>query len=153
MAKVKLLRSKAQSLINPILKDLKRYGNIEVCGSFRRNKEIVGDIDLLGNNPDMINRLLKYGTHISSGSINGFINRKGVDIDLKIVPKESWGTGLMMWTGSKFENIRLRGIAKAKGLRLNEYGLFKGNKNLGKNKTEEQVYKLIGEKYKKPEER
>lgn len=151
--KIKLARKKAEKIINPIVKSLKKYGNVEICGSFRRNKDTIGDIDLLGDSSDMINRLRKYGDTISSGDINGFIIKDGVDIDIKIVPKESWGTGLMMWTGSKEENIRLRGIAKGKGLKLNEYGLWKNNKNIARNKTEEQIYKLLGERYKKPEER
>jgi DNA polymerase (family 10) len=151
--KIKLSRSKAEVIIKPIIKSLKKYGNVEICGSFRRNKEVVGDIDLLGDSSDMINRLKKYGDVLSSGTINGFIVKDGIDIDIKIVPKESWGAGLMMWTGSKEENIRLRGIAKGKGLKLNEYGLWKKEKNIAKNKTEEQIYKLLGERYKKPEER
>jgi len=151
--KIKLSREKAEKIIAPIIKKLKRYGRIEVCGSFRRNKETIGDIDLLGNSSKMIDKFVGLGTPISYGSINGFIAKDGVDIDLKIVPDESWGTGLMMWTGSKEENIRLRFLAKNKGLRLNEYGLWKNEKNIAKNKSEEEIYKLLGVKYKKPEER
>lgn len=146
-------RIRAIKVVEPIVKRLQRYGNVEVCGSLRRLKPNVGDVDLLGDNPKMLPLFLTFGKCNSGAEKKGQIIMKGVQIDLKIVDSGSWGTGLMMWTGSKQENIRLRSIAKNKGLKLNEYGLWKGFKNLAKCKTEEQVYALLGEDYKLPEDR
>lgn len=151
----KFSRKKAEKIIYPIIRELNRLGKVEICGSYRRLKAEVGDIDLVGDNPKMIGCLLNIlNTYpINEGDIAGRVSVKGLQIDLRIAKKEAWGTSLMMWTGSKEENIRLRSIAKDRGLKLNEYGLWKGKRNIAKRKTEEQIYNLLGEKYLEPVER
>jgi DNA polymerase (family 10) len=137
----------------PLLTRLRKFGRVEVCGSYRREKEIIGDVDLVGDNPKMLQEISKIGEVKLGGDVYGRIMFRDLPIDLRITKKEAWGTSLMMWTGSKEENIRLRAIAKNKGLKLNEYGLWDKTKNKAKGKSEEQIYKLLGEKYLTPKER
>ena len=66
----------------------------------------------------------------------------GFDMDLRIVPQASFGAALQYFTGNKAHNIRIRKIAQEKGLKLNEYGLFKGRKMIA-GKTEEEIYKVL----------
>jgi DNA polymerase (family 10) len=76
--------------------------------------------------------------------------RNGMDVDLRVVEKESFGAALNYFTGSKDHNVTLRRIAQEKGLKLNEYGLFCGSKRIA-GKTEEGVYKALGLAYVAPE--
>jgi len=71
--------------------------------------------------------------------------RDGFDVDLRVVPEESYGAALQYFTGSKEHNISLRRIAQEKGLKLNEYGVFRGNKRIA-GKTEEEVYEALDKK-------
>lgn len=149
----KINRKKADKIIMYIISHLCLFGKVVVCGSYRRGKELIGDLDLVGDNNLMITKLCSLGEALTCGTISCRVIVRGVQIDLKIANKDMWGTSLMMWTGSKSENIRLRRIAMKKGLKLNEYGLWNGNINLAKGKTEEEIYKLLGEKYLIPSER
>lgn len=151
--KQKITRQKADELLTPILSGLRKVGKVEVCGSYRRGLEYLGDIDLLGDKSEMVTLFLTFGEKSSAGEKGATILIGGVQIDLKIVPDESWGSGLMMWTGSKLENVRLRSIAKSKGFKLNEYGLWDGGKNLSLGMDEESIYGLLGQRFKSPEER
>jgi len=76
--------------------------------------------------------------------------KKGFDMDLRVVPKRSYGSALQYFTGSKEHNIAVRRIAMDKGLKLSEYGLFRGKKMLA-GKTEEGVYKALGMQWIPPE--
>ena len=76
--------------------------------------------------------------------------KEGFDMDLRIVKKESYGSALQYFTGSKDHNIVTRKIAIEKGLKLSEYGLFRGSKMVA-SKTEEAVYKAIGLSFIEPE--
>ena len=75
-------------------------------------------------------------------------------VDINIVEEETWGSALMHHTGSKWENIRLRKLAKAQGMTLSQYGLRQASTDqLIAGHTEEEVYKALGTPYKRPEER
>jgi DNA polymerase (family X) len=74
----------------------------------------------------------------------------GMDADLRVVPRESFGAALLYFTGSKAHNVALRGLAKGRGLKLNEYGLFRGARCLA-GRTEEEVYEALGLAFVPPE--
>ena len=74
----------------------------------------------------------------------------GTQIDLRVVEEDSYGAALQYFTGSKGHNIHLRGIAKAKGIKINEYGVFKGKKKIG-GKEEKDVYGALGMVWIEPE--
>jgi len=140
-------------------KGMKGVKNISPAGSLRRRKETIGDIDILVATDDPKKVMKKFvgmpdvvkvwGKGATKASVRV---RGNFDIDLRVVPKESWGAALQYFTGSKQHNIKVRQIAIDKGLKLNEYGVFKGKKNIA-HKTEEEVYKAIGLQYLEPEMR
>jgi DNA polymerase (family X) len=132
-------------------KDIER---IEYAGSLRRMAETVGDLDLLVAAPEaaapaimeaftsaeVVERILAKGETKSS-----VITRAGLQVDLRVVPLDSWGAAMIYFTGSKPHNIRIREMAVRKGLKLNEYGLFRAKSGkLIVAKTEEEVYEKLG---------
>jgi DNA polymerase (family 10) len=130
---------------------------VEVAGSLRRMKETVGDIDILAAAKDpsgLTNRFSKMSDVmkvLESGETKSSILIQGnLQVDLRVVGKESFGAALMYFTGSKDHNIALRKIAIARGLKLNEYGLFKGETMVAGD-TEEEVYGKLGMDYIPPE--
>ncbi len=105
--------------------------NLEFAGSYRRGRETVGDLDMLviSEQPtEVMDRLEAFperATTIQRGDTKMSIRIQGAfQIDLRVVPRESWGAALQYFTGSKEHNVRVRSIAKQKNLKLNEYGLF-----------------------------
>jgi len=123
---------------------------LEVAGSFRRRRETVGDLDLLASaaHPDPVMKQFTAFADVTrvtgSGETKASIQLKsGLQVDLRVVPQESFGAALMYFTGSKSHNVHLRRIAQARGLLLNEYGLFRGRSTVA-GKTEQQVYKALG---------
>lgn len=162
-----LKRDKGRFLLNNIipivkniykkLEDLKEVDKISVAGSVRRRKETIGDVDILvvSEKPikvmDFFVKLKGVEKVWGKGSTKSSIRmREGFDIDLRIVKKESYGSALQYFTGNKDHNILTRKIAIGKGLKLSEYGVFRG-KNQIAGKTEEDVYKAIGLPYIEPE--
>jgi DNA polymerase (family 10) len=150
--------------IIPVVESLTRYlknnqavKEIECAGSFRRRKETVGDLDILVSakeNKTVIEHFVKYGEIadiISEGSTRAAVHlRSGIQVDLRVVSPGSFGAALLYFTGSKEHNIAIRKIAVQKNLKINEYGIFKGEKELG-GRTEEEIYKQIGLSYIEPE--
>jgi DNA polymerase (family 10) len=125
-------------------------GQLEVAGSFRRRRETVGDLDLLvsATHPEPVMKQFAAFPDVTrvtgSGETKASIQLKsGLQVDLRVVSQESFGAALMYFTGSKSHNVHLRRIAQARGLLLNEYGLFRGRSTVA-GKTEEQVYKALG---------
>ena len=125
---------------------------IEYAGSLRRMAETIGDVDLLVASEDpeavmeaftgvgQVERVVAKGDKKSS-----VITRKGLQVDLRIVPLEAWGAAMIYFTGSKAHNIRIREMAVRKGLKLNEYGLFRAKSGtLIVARTEEEVYAKLG---------
>ena len=130
---------------------------IEWAGSLRRMKEDIGDIDILAAGADH-EKMVDAFTHLprvqevlaSGGTKASVIVEGGIQIDLRVVEEDSYGAALQYFTGSKSHNIRLRGIAKAKGIKINEYGLFKGQKKIG-GKDEEELYRSLDMDWVEPE--
>ena len=162
-----LKRSKGRFLLGEImpvvkeieerLRTLKEVKRIDVAGSVRRRKETIGDVDFLviSNNPK---KVMDFFVNLpgvikiwGKGPTRSSIRVKnGFDIDLRVVPSKSYGSALQYFTGSKEHNIITRKIAIDKGLKLNEYGVFKGKKMIA-GSSEEEVYKAIGLSWIPPE--
>ena len=122
---------------------------VDVAGSLRRGKSIVGDLDILCNEKAAADLLVEYpGVErvIEKGPTKTSVFLKnGVQVDVRVLGTEEYGAGLLYFTGSKEHNILLRNIAIGKGWKLNEYGLFEtktGYRVAGKSETE--VYQKLG---------
>jgi DNA polymerase (family 10) len=130
---------------------------VENAGSFRRRKETVGDLDLLvtGGSPAKV--MQAFTTYpdvaevLGQGETKSSVRlRNGLQVDLRLVPTESFGAALLYFTGSKEHNIELRRIAIERGFSLNEYGLTRGQRTEA-GRTEEEVYAALGLKWIPPE--
>ncbi len=141
------------------LKKLNGVEKLMVAGSVRRKKETIGDVDILivarspkpvmdyfVSMPEVV-RVYAHGETKSAIKI-----RSGLDVDLRVVPPESYGAALNYFTGSKDHNVALRVLAQKKKLKLNEYGLFRGKKMIA-GRTEEELYRALGMDYIEPEMR
>lgn len=148
--------------VKKIIADLEKLPEvvkISVAGSTRRKKETIGDVDILVAS-DKPEKIMDYFVKMdgiekvwAKGDTKSSVHlREGFDVDLRIVKEESFGSALQYFTGSKEHNIATRKIAIEKGLKLNEYGVFRGEKMIA-GKTEEDVYKAIGLLYIEPEMR
>ena len=129
-------------------------------GSFRRMKETVGDIDylVLSDAPaivmDYFASMPEVDEVIGKGPSKTFIKlNNGIDADLLVVSKESFGSALQYFTGSKEHSIVLRKIAISKGLRLNEWGVYDKKNKMVSGSTEEGVYHTLGLDWIPPEMR
>jgi DNA polymerase (family 10) len=139
------------------LKTLKEVKQINVAGSVRRMKETIGDVDVLVAS-DMPKPIADFFVSMdgiekvwAKGRTRCSIRMKqGFDCDLRVVSEKSYGSALQYFTGSKEHNIAVRKIAIKKGLKLNEYGIFKSKKQIG-GRTEQEIYKILGMKYIAPE--
>ncbi|MEA2113130.1 MAG: DNA polymerase/3'-5' exonuclease PolX [Patescibacteria group bacterium] len=151
-----LILPRVRRIINK-LKKLPQVGKISAAGSVRRGKESVGDVDILvaSSEPkeimDFFTKIPGISKVWAKGATKSSIRfRDGLDCDLRIVKKESFGAALQYFTGSKEHNILTRRIARKKGLKLNEYGVYKGKRKIA-GQTEKGVYKAIGLPYIEPE--
>jgi len=143
----------ALPLVETIIPQLRKKVKIAEClpaGSLRRMKETIGDVDILATGADgpviikAFTSLPQVQYVLAEGDTKGtIITGDGLQVDLRVVPEESYGAALQYFTGSKDHNIRLREIARKKKLKVNEYGVFRGEKSIG-GKTEEEVYELLG---------
>lgn len=139
------------------LKAMPEVDNISIAGSLRRMKETVGDIDILvssKNSSKVMDYFIKmpgvqkvWGKGKTKTSVR---MDRGYNVDLRVVPKSSFGSALQYFTGSKEHNIALRRVAITKGLKLNEYGVFKGSKKIA-GETEQAVYSALGVDWIPPE--
>ena len=148
----RILLGVAVFIADRIVNQLKEHSAVErisVCGSTRRMKETVGDIDILatGNNLEIIEafvnlpnvkEVLWKGTKKAT-----VIVEEGEQVDLRVIEPESYGAALQYFTGSKAHNIHLRTICLKLGYKLNEYGLFKGDEKIA-GRTEEEIYSALG---------
>lgn len=139
------------------LRGLPQVEAVTVAGSVRRRKETIGDADFLAisSKPESVMDFFTSMPEVmhvhGKGTTKSMIKlQNGMDVDLRVVPKESFGAALSYFTGSKDHNVALRRIAQEKGLKLNEYGLFRGEKRIA-GETEEEVYKALGLSYVPPE--
>lgn len=129
------------------------------AGSVRRMKETVGDIDYLvtADDPEKVMEFFvsmpEVEEIVGRGPAKAFVRLAGgIDADLLVVPKESWGSALQYFTGNKEHSVELRKIAIAKGLRLNEWGVYKGEARVA-GATEDGVYQALGLQWIPPEMR
>ncbi len=161
----RFLLDEAYALAHQIIVELKKSSDINqivAAGSLRRMKETIGDIDLLAvtkkPTPEAARKIMnifinlkgvvkvwEYGLSKSSVRFS-----KGLDCDLRLVKPEEFGSALLYFTGSKEHNIALRKIALDQGYKLNEYGLFKGQRQIA-GSSEEEIYKILGLSYIEPE--
>jgi DNA polymerase (family 10) len=157
--KQNLLSTTAQAADDLIkyLKKIKGIDKVEPAGSFRRQKETVADLDILvtcGNADEVMKKFTQYDqvqNVVATGPTKTTVLLKsGLQVDVRAVPDESYGSAMVYFTGSKAHNIALRKIGIKKKLKVNEYGLFKGKKSIA-GKTEEEVYAALGLKWMEPE--
>jgi DNA polymerase (family 10) len=128
---------------------------IEVAGSIRRGEKNPGDIDVvvIPKNIDKFAEFLKKkGKFLQGGSKKSRFRIEGIKVEFYYTTKESWGATLLAYSGKKGSNIGLRVVARMKGFKLNQYGLYKKGK-LVAGRTERDIYKALGRPYKEPAER
>jgi DNA polymerase (family 10) len=148
----RILWIEADELVQEIvahMKGCRAVKKIVAAGSYRRGKETVGDLDFLVVGEDVaaaMDRLAAFAgvaSIIARGDTKTSLRLKtGTQVDLRAVPAESFGAALQYFTGSKEHNIVLRGRAKARGLKINEYGVFRGEERIA-GRTEEEVYATL----------
>lgn len=132
------------------LRKLKEVEELSVSGSLRRKKATIGDLDFLAIARDSKKVMDFFVSMPGVAKVWGHGETKssirleeGIDVDLRVLSKESFGAALQYFTGSKQHNIKLRSIAMDKGLKLNEYGIFREEERIA-GENEEEVYNTIG---------
>jgi len=150
----------AEQVSHPLLNYLKRskgLERLEAAGSFRRKCETVADLDLLATctrGSDVMERFTRFedvGRIISEGKTRSSVAlRSGLQVDLRVVAPSSYGAALHYFAGSKAHNIAIRRLAQKNGLKINEYGVFRGDRRVA-GKSEEEVYRSVGLPYIEPE--
>jgi DNA polymerase (family X) len=135
---------------------------VSAAGSLRRMKETVGDIDILACGKDGSKIIRRFTRHpgavrvLAEGGTKGSVVIRTDDaerqVDLRVVAEREYGAALLYFTGSKAHNIKLRGLAKDRGLKISEYGVFKGDKRLA-SREEEDCYRVLGMPWIPPEMR
>jgi DNA polymerase (family 10) len=153
-------RAVAEQIVTPLFEELKRAKGVEeiaIAGSYRRCAETVGDVDILAaaeKSGDVMDRFVRYDDVtkvLAEGDTkSSVLLRGGLQVDLRVVPLASWGAALHYFTGSKAHNIAVRLMGVKRGLKVNEYGVYKGARMIA-GRTEEQIYKLFGMPYIEPE--
>lgn len=141
------------------LETLAGVERVEIAGSYRRGKETVGDLDFIVTADDpaaVMDRFVSYGQVrdvLAKGGTRAAVRLKsGMQVDLRVVERASYGAALLYFTGSKAHNIALRRLALKRKLKINEYGVFKGNRRIAGD-TEESVYATLGLRWIAPKER
>lgn len=142
----------AADIVTGFLKKLPGVEKIETAGSLRRRAETIGDVDILvaaKKGKKIIDAFTKAGfvqEVIAAGPTKGSAiiqtETTPVHVDVRVVPKESFGAALQYFTGSKQHNVRLREMAVKAKLKLNEYGLFKAEKRIA-GAAEKEIYKKL----------
>ena len=157
-------RSEVKPIANKIvgiLKKLKGVKKVEIAGSYRRKLPTVGDIDILVSGASVAEKAEKQilktfpqATQLASGTtkIAFVIFPENLQVDIRFVPEESYGSALLYFTGSKDYNVMMRKVAIGQGCLLNEYGLFMDGEYIA-GKTEDEVCKKLGLPVTKPEKR
>ncbi|MBZ5636002.1 MAG: DNA polymerase/3'-5' exonuclease PolX [Acidobacteriia bacterium] len=138
----------AEDLLSQLRK-IKLIEHADVAGSLRRRRETIGDLDVLivsKNGPRALQQIVKLpevkqvlGVGDTKATV---IIEGGIQVDVRSVARESYGAALQYFTGSKQHNIHLRTLAQKRGLKLNEYGAFRGQKRIG-GKDEAEMYALL----------
>jgi DNA polymerase (family X) len=144
--------SEAKALADAIVADLRRVPGVkqvEAAGSLRRRRETVGDLDVLATAADSSAAMDALAAHplvekvLARGDTKQRVRlRSGLELDLRVVPEDSYGAALQYFTGSKPHNIVMRRRAQERGLKINEYGVFRGEKAVA-GRTEEELYQAV----------
>ncbi len=131
----RFLRSEVEPYVQSLLawmRELPGVARVEVAGSWRRGRETIGDLDLLaafdGDGTPVVEHFTRYDGAVrvdASGSTKGnVVLRSGLSVDLRVVPRTSFGAALHYFTGSKEHNVHLRTLGVKQRLRINEWGVF-----------------------------
>jgi DNA polymerase (family 10) len=120
-----------------------------IAGSYRRRKDTVGDLDIVvaaDPDTDVMQRFVSYD-EVDEVAAHGetratVVLRSGLQVDLRVVPQESYGAALHYFTGSKAHNIAVRKLGLERGLKINEYGVFRGTRRIAGD-TEESIYEQV----------
>ncbi|HPG37859.1 MAG TPA: DNA polymerase/3'-5' exonuclease PolX [bacterium] len=152
----------AQSIIDQVISWLGEKAGTQItritaAGSARRGKETVHGIDILAETPDGAAVLQLFTQMPNVTEITGAGDTKAsvilenrYQVDLRAIPAASYGAALQYFTGSQAHNIKLRGIARDRGLKINEYGIFNEHGKIG-GEQEEDIYRLLGMPWIEPE--
>jgi len=153
----------AGQMVLPLVEYMRAYERVkrlDVAGSYRRGLETVGDVDLLAIgtldtlDPAISEYFVRYPgikEVISRGDTRStIVLTSGMQVDLRVMPAETYGAAMIYFTGSKTHNIHLRQIALDKGLKLSEYGVHRGEERVA-GATELEVYRALGLDYIVPE--
>ncbi|MCB1102169.1 MAG: PHP domain-containing protein, partial [Kiritimatiellae bacterium] len=146
------LRSRVAPLANELMEALKKTGHVQqitVAGSFRRGRDTVGDLDLLAvsDHPSAVMQALVDRSEVAQVLLRGETKTSvrltmGLQVDLRLVPPESFGAALQYFTGSQAHNIATRRRAQLAGLKQNEYGIFRAEEQIA-GATEDEVYQAL----------
>jgi len=152
-AELRILWVEAEQYVQELLSHMQGCPAIQrivAAGSYRRGRETVGDLDFLvvAHDGETTMDYLACYDNVASITARGATKMSlrlmsGLQVDLRVVAEESFGAALQYFTGSKEHNIALRGRAKARGLKVNEYGVFHGETAVA-GRTEEEVYTAMG---------
>jgi DNA polymerase (family 10) len=147
------LLADALSVASDVEEQLRRLPVIKqiiIAGSLRRRKETIGDIDILvdSQNPKLVMDTFVALKDVSNVSAHGDTKSSvrlssGIQVDLRILPHDSFGAGLQYFTGNVDHNVKLRAIAQKKGMKLNEYGLFRESDRVA-GANESDIYETLG---------
>lgn len=150
----------AEEVANALIRYLKKAKGVKeviAAGSYRRRRETVADLDILATcqkGCDVMDRFVSYEDVmkvISRGETRStVVLRSDFQVDLRMVPEASYGSALHYFTGSKPHNIAVRTLGVKKGLKINEYGVFKGTRRVA-GRTEEEVYRQVDLPFIEPE--
>ena len=156
----------ARSVVEEIVKalsSLESVTQVSVAGSFRRCCETIGDLDVLATATDSVQAMDTLAEHplvekvLARGETKQrvrlspvFDGVKKLELDLRVVPDESYGAAMQYFTGSKEHNIVVRKRAQDQGLKVNEYGVYRGEEYVA-GRTEEDVYEALGMPFIAPE--
>ena len=157
--KGRVLLSEALPRAESIVTELKKFDAVDkiiIAGSLRRMRETIGDIDILvvSNRPravmDAFTSLDGVEDIVAKGDTKSSIVLRGINVDLRVVDEASFGAAAHYFTGSKHHNIRIRELGMKQGLKINEYGIFRGDERIG-GEDEADVFASVGLAYIPPE--
>lgn len=156
----RMLLGEALPIAEEIIENIKNKCSVEkisVAGSLRRMKETIGDIDILAvsSEPEVVMEVFSTLSEVKEIVLKGHTKttvylKNGAQTDLRVVERGSFGAAMQYFTGSKDHNIHLRTIAQKMGYKINEYGLFEGERKIA-GESEEGIYKTLGMAYIEPE--
>lgn len=122
---------------------------VEFCGSLRRQKDTVGDLDVVVDGPVDVLRLNPHWVWMEGGSKKATLDFRGAQVNVLHADGDNWGAAVLYFTGPHDYNIAYRRRAKSMGMLLNEYGLWKDGKRIA-GATESEIYDALGKTYKDP---